>query len=67
MPKAYSLDLRERVVGFIEDGHSRRAAAPHFKVSVSFVANLMNAVRERGSFEPKPCAGRRHATPEAKF
>jgi hypothetical protein len=30
MPKAYSLDPRERVVGFIEDGHSRRAAAPHF-------------------------------------
>jgi hypothetical protein len=30
MPKAYSLDLRERVVAFVEDGHSRRAAPPHF-------------------------------------
>ena len=37
MPKAYSLDLRESVVGFVEDGHSRRAAAAHFEVSVSFV------------------------------
>ena len=61
MPKAYSLDLRERVVGFVEDGHSRRAAAAHFKVSVSFVVNLVRAVRSRGSFEPKPSGGRRHA------
>ena len=61
MPKPYSLDLRERVVRFVEDGHSRRAAAGHFKVSVSFVVNLMKAVRTRGSFEPKPSGGRRHA------
>jgi hypothetical protein len=27
MPKPYSLDLRERVVGFVEDGHSRRGLA----------------------------------------
>ena len=60
MPKPDSLDLRERVVRFIEDGHSRRAAA-HFKVSVSFVVNLMKAVRTRGSFAPKPLGGRRHA------
>jgi transposase len=65
MPKAYSLDLRERVVGFVGDGHSRRAAAAHFKVSVSFVVNLMKAVRTRGSFEPKPSGGRRHAKLEA--
>ena len=34
MPKAYSLDLRERVVGFVEGGQSRRAAAARFRVSV---------------------------------
>ena len=61
MPKAYSLDLRERVVGFVEGGHSRRAAAAHFKVSVSFVVNLVKAVRTRGSLRPKPSGGRRHA------
>src|SRR5271165_1802791 len=61
MPKAYSLDLRERVVAFVEEGRSRRAAATHFKVSVSFVVNLMKAVRTRGSFAPKPLGGRRHA------
>jgi len=36
-------------------------AAAHFKVSVSFVVNLVRAVRSRGSFEPKPSGGRRHA------
>ena len=39
MPKAYSLDLRERVAGFVDSGRSRHAAAAHFKVSVSFVVN----------------------------
>ena len=29
MPKPYSLDLRERVVGFVEGGRSRGAAAAH--------------------------------------
>jgi hypothetical protein len=27
MPKAYSRDLRERVVRYVDEGHSRRAAA----------------------------------------
>jgi transposase len=61
MPKPYSRDLRERVVGFVESGHSRRAAAAHFDVSVSFVVNLMTAYRARGSLAPKPAGGRRHA------
>ena len=45
MPKPYSLDLRERVVSYVEAGHSRRAAAAHFRVSPSFVINLMTAFR----------------------
>ena len=61
MPKPYSYDLRERVVGHVEAGHSRRAAAAHFGVSVSFVVNLMTAYRLRGSLAPKPLGGRRHA------
>ena len=61
MPKAYSIDLRERVVGFVEAGHSRHAAAAHFSVSVSFVVKLMTAWRTRGSLAPKPAGGRRHA------
>jgi transposase len=61
MPKAYSLDLRERVARFVGSGRPRHAAAAHFKVSVSFVVNLMKAYRMTGSLEPKPGGGRRHA------
>ena len=54
MPKAYSLDLRERVARFVDLGRSGHAAAAYFKVSVSFVVNLMKAYRMTGSLEPKP-------------
>ena len=39
----------------------RRRQPARFRVSVSFVVNLMKAVRARGSFAPKPSGGRRHA------
>src|SRR3984893_5080331 len=61
MPKAYSLDLRERVVRFVEARRSRHAAAAHFQVSVSFVVNLMKAYIASGRLAPKPSGGRRHA------
>jgi transposase len=61
MPKAYSLDLRERVVRFVQAGHSRHAAAAHFAVSVSFVVNLMQAYSTSGRIAPRPSGGRRHA------
>ena len=61
MPKPYSLDLRERVFRYADEGHSCRAAAAHFGVSVSFVVNLVKAFRMRGSLAPKPSGGRRHA------
>lgn len=61
MPKPYSLDLRERVVRFVEAGHSRHAAAAHFRVSVSFVVILMRNYRATGSLAPKPGGGRRHS------
>jgi transposase len=61
MPKAYSLDLRERVARFVSAGHSRRVAAAHFAVSVSFVVNLMKAYHSGAGLKPKPSGGRRHA------
>ena len=61
MPRAYSLDLRERVVRFVEAGRSRHAAAAHFQVSVSFVVNLMKAYIASGRLAPKPSGSRRHA------
>jgi transposase len=52
MGHSYSMDLRSRVVGFVEAGHSRRAAARHFGVSESFAIKLMRRVACFGSPEP---------------
>ena len=51
MTKSYSLDLRRRVVRFVEAGHSCHEAARHFDVSVAFVVRLMAAYRATGSTE----------------
>lgn len=59
--KAYSLDLRRRVVVFVEAGHSCRAAAVHFDVSVSFVVKLAAGFRATGSYAPKPEGGWRYS------
>ena len=56
MPKPYSIDLRERVVGYVDAGHSRHAAAAHFRVSVSFVVILMRNYRKTESLAPRPVA-----------
>jgi transposase len=53
MPRAYSLDLRERVACFVAGGRSCRCAAAHFSVSVSFVVRLAKSLRTTGRLEPK--------------
>jgi transposase len=52
MGKSYSPDLRARVSGFVEAGHSRREAARHFGVSPSFAVKLEALRRETGSLKP---------------
>jgi transposase len=52
MGKSYSLDLRERVINFVEAGGSRRQAASHFDVSPSFAVKLWRRQDKTGSFEP---------------
>lgn len=52
MAQSYSLDLRVRVAGFVETGHSCRAAARHFSVSDSFAIKLMQRQRQSGSPAP---------------
>jgi transposase len=61
MTKSYSLDLRQRVARFVEAGHSCRAAARHFEVSVAFVVRLMATYRATGSLAPKPEGGWRYS------
>lgn len=61
MTKAYSLDLRQRIVRFVEAGHSRHAAAHHFGVSVSFAVKLMASFYATGSIAAKPEGGWRYS------
>lgn len=61
MPKAYSADLRKRVIDFIGSGHSCRAAASHFGVSISFAVRLMRTWREEGRIGPRRGGGWRHS------
>jgi transposase len=53
MGKSLPVELRVRVFAFVEEGHSRRAAARHFRVSPRFVNNLMKLKAETGSLEPR--------------
>ena len=54
MGKPYSMDLRARVVAYVEAGHSCRAAARVFRVSASTAVRLAAAQRERGDIAPRP-------------
>jgi hypothetical protein len=60
MARAYSLDLRERVVAAVADGLSRRAVADRFGVSVvASVVKWSQRLRATGSVAAKPMGGRR--------
>jgi transposase len=52
MGKPYSLDLRERIIGFVEAGGSRRGAAGHFGVSASCAIKLKERWDRTGSATP---------------
>ena len=58
--KAYSMDLRERVVAacVARDG-TREAIAARFSVSVSWIRDLLRRRRETGSIAPRPHGGGR--------
>lgn len=62
MGKPLSLDIRQRIVAYVEAGHSCRAAAAKFDVSPSFAVKLMQRWRRSGSLEParqgRPPGGR---------
>src|SRR6185369_8544691 len=53
MGKPLALDVRVRVVAFVDEGHSNREASRHFRVSPRFVNNLMKLRAETGSIEPR--------------
>jgi transposase len=53
MARAYSIDLRERVVRFVEAGNTCHEASRRFLTSPSFVINLMDLWRGTGSVHPR--------------
>jgi transposase len=54
MGKPHPIELRSRVVAFVEEGHGHREAARHFRVSPRFVNNMVILKRETGGLLPKP-------------
>lgn len=59
MGQSYSGDLRERVIGTVEAGASRREAAELFEISISSAIRWVHRWHEEGSSEPKPRGGSR--------
>ncbi len=58
MPKAYSQDLRERVIGAVEAGASCREAAAIFEVSASSAIRWVALWRRTGTVTAKPTGGK---------
>ena len=58
--KAYSTDLRERVVAACDAGNAtREQIALRFSVSVAWIRKLIRQRRETGSIAPRPRGGGR--------
>ena len=53
MPKTLSTDLRERIVRFVSEGHSRRSAAAKFAISASSAVSFVARHEATGSVAPK--------------
>jgi transposase len=53
MGRSHPMALRERVVAFVEEGHSHRAAGARFRVSVKFVNDMVILKRKTGGLEPR--------------
>jgi transposase len=56
--RAYSEDLRKKIVAAIERGMSKAQAARTFDVSLSSVKRYSRIAREGGSLEPRKSPGR---------
>jgi transposase len=57
MGRAYSQDLRERVMAAVESGTGAYAAAAVFKVSVSYIYKALGRWRKTGETSARPWAG----------
>lgn len=53
MGKPHPVELRTRVIGYVDEGHGHRQAARHFRVSPKFVNDLVRLRRETGCLTPR--------------
>ena len=66
MPRAYSMDLRERVLGALQQAEGTRAeVALRFGVSLSFVRDVRARFLQSGTLAPKAHGGGRPASADA--
>lgn len=59
MSKAYSQDLRDRVIDAVVEGMSCRGAAKHYGISASTAVKWLQAVRREQRHQPKGTGGHR--------
>lgn len=57
MPRAYSADMRSRLIARVESGASRREAAEHYEVSPSTAVIWVKCFRETGRCAAKARGG----------
>jgi len=58
MGRTHPTELRTRVVEFVEEGYSHRAAARHFWISTGFVNDMVKLRAYRGQWQSCPDATR---------
>lgn len=61
MPTAYSEDLREKVITFLDDGGTQSEAAQHFSIGRSSIVRWQKQRRETGKLKAYP-QGRKRGT-----
>ena len=57
---AYSLDLRKKVIAYIQKGHTQKETAKVFDINVSTVRRWLRLVEENKSLKPVPTPRRPH-------
>ena len=67
MPKAYSMDLRQRVIDDCDAGLGTKTVAQKYRVSPAWVRRLKQHRRERGDIRPRVGTGRRAMIDETQL
>jgi transposase len=64
---AYSVDLRLRVIGYIESGHSRNEASSLFGVSIRSICRWMKLKQETGNLNARHVPRSPHKLPNQEL